>query len=198
MSFKEMEPQDETSGQEDDLSDNDDFASVDDLDGMLHSLTILLSSDEASHTEEGEAHIVQLSNLAEKDPEFYKYLQENDHELLDFNPGSAPHVSVSDDEHEEAEEEGDAMEEDRLPVLTKQALRKWQKALLEVRSAQSCLHYLKKNCIKKRSLRALRKLLIAFRSAAHMNEDGQALAWSIDSSSGTSLLFIFSCILTNY
>lgn len=38
--------------------------------------------------------------------------------------------------------------------------------------------------LKQRSLRALRKLLIAFRSAAHMNEDDQVLAWSIDNSSG--------------
>lgn len=40
-----------------------------------------------------------------------------------------------------------------------------------------------------RSLRALRRLLIAFRSAAHMNEEEQALAWTIDSSSGKLQVF---------
>lgn len=38
-----------------------------------------------------------------------------------------------------------------------------------------------------RSLRALRKLLIAFRSAAHMNEDNQSLAWRIDSSTSKAI-----------
>lgn len=35
-----------------------------------------------------------------------------------------------------------------------------------------------------RSLKALRKLLIAFRAAVHMNEDDQVVAWSISSSAG--------------
>ena len=42
---------------------------------------------------------------------------------------------------------------------------------------------------KQRSLRALRKLLIAFRSAVHMNEDDQNLMWRIDNSSGSCSLF---------
>ncbi|KAL6308862.1 Noc2-domain-containing protein [Sparassis latifolia] len=124
---------------EDADSDNQSFASVDDL-------------------EDGEAHLVELSKLAENDPEFYKYLQENDRELLEFNPDG---VDV-----DELEDEDEGMEEDKVPVLTKQILRKWQKALLE-----------------QRSLRALRKLLIAFRSAVHMNEEDQVLVWGIDSSS---------------
>lgn len=43
-----------------------------------------------------------------------------------------------------------------------------------------------------RSLRALRRLLIAFRAAAHMNEDDQDLAWTIDSPSSKSVLSIMS------
>ena len=72
---------------------------------------------------------MELSKLAEKDPEFYKYLQENDRELLEFKLNDA-NAEVDEDEEEDAE----AMEEDTTPVLTKEVLQRWQKALLDVRS----------------------------------------------------------------
>lgn len=76
--------------------------------------------------DEGEAHLLELSKLAEKDPEFYKYLQQNDRELLDFNPEAVDNDdAMSDDEEEEVLES--------VPVLTKTILQGWQKALLEVR-----------------------------------------------------------------
>ncbi|RDX44080.1 Noc2-domain-containing protein [Lentinus brumalis] len=133
----------EDAGSGEDVDDNESFADVDDLD------------------DEGEAHLMELSKLAEKDPEFYKYLQENDRELLDFKLDGAGH----EDEDEDMEGEEPA-EEDQTPVLTKEILQKWQKALLD-----------------HRSLKALRKMLIAFRSAVHMNEDDQVLAWRVDSAS---------------
>ena len=76
--------------------------------------------------DEGEAHLIELSKLAEKDPEFYKYLQENDQELLDFKLGE-------NGAEEDGEDDEEAMEEDETPVLTKEILRHWQKALLNVR-----------------------------------------------------------------
>ncbi|KAG7087567.1 hypothetical protein E1B28_013522 [Marasmius oreades] len=144
----EAESLNEDEDNEDDFDDNASFGSVDNLED-----------------DEGQNHLMELSTLAEKDPEFYKYLQENDRELLDFDPNS---MQVADDGDEEAEEvdEDTKMAGERLPPLTSDTLRQWQKALLE-----------------QRSLRALRKLLIAFRSAAHMNEEDQVLAWSIESSS---------------
>ncbi|GLB44619.1 putative noc2p family protein [Lyophyllum shimeji] len=132
---------------EDDFDDAASFASVDDLE------------------EDGERHLMELSKLADKDPEFYKYLQENDKELLNFDPDDVGGMD-SDEEDEGAERGEDVdMEDDKTPTLTMAHLRKWQKALLE-----------------QRSLRALRRLLIAFRAAAHLNEDDQVLAWNIDSS----------------
>ncbi|KAJ4481022.1 Noc2-domain-containing protein [Lentinula aciculospora] len=141
------EDEDEEEGLEDeDFEDNASFDSVDELE------------------EEGQNHLLELSKLAEKDPEFYKYLQENDKELLDFDPNNSQGM---DDDEDAIMEDGDVeMAEERSPILTIRILQNWQKAIL-----------------KQSSLRALRKLLIAFRSAAHMNEDGQTLAWTIDNSS---------------
>ncbi|KAJ7041198.1 Noc2-domain-containing protein [Mycena alexandri] len=133
---------------EEDFADDASFASLDELD------------------EEGETHLEELSKLAEKDPEFYKYLQENDQELLNFNPNTAGAEDSEDDDEAPADGDDPMGEAAHTPILTKTILRNWQKSLLE-----------------HRSLRALRKLLIAFRSAAHMNEDGQVIAWSIDNAS---------------
>lgn len=71
----------------------------------------------------------ELAKLAEKDPEFYKYLQENDRELLDFN------ADPNDEDEDMSDAAGDdESDSDRAPVLTFEQLRKWSKALLDVRS----------------------------------------------------------------
>ena len=83
--------------------------------------------------DEGAAHLNELAKLAEKDPEFYKYLQENDKELLDFDPNA-----MEEDEEDGGGDEEDNEDEDEVesvPVLTKNILQKWQKAILEVRCA---------------------------------------------------------------
>ena len=71
-----------------------------------------------------------MSKLAEKDPEFYKYLQENDQELLKFDP----HATESHSDDDEGNTDQDMEMGDKIPVLTQGHLRTWQKNLLEVRA----------------------------------------------------------------
>lgn len=98
---------------------------------------VCLSSDLTVHckhctADDGVAHMHELSKLAEKDPEFYKYLQEHDKELLEFDPEDAV-----DDENEE--EEDVEMDSETLPILTKDILRGWQKALLDASSPSASI-----------------------------------------------------------
>ncbi|KAF3939116.1 hypothetical protein ABW19_dt0200119 [Dactylella cylindrospora] len=113
-----------------------------------------------------ESHKDQLAALAEKDPEFFKYLQENDSELLDFKMAEQDDLSaISDLEEEEEEDDEDEdeqpskkskkgkSEDGRGKIVKKTQLETWEKSLKE-----------------QRSLRATREVVLAFRAAAHVGE----------------------------
>ncbi|GAA6057963.1 hypothetical protein JCM3770_000653 [Rhodotorula araucariae] len=131
-----------------------------------------LEDDDLSDLSDAEGqHMADIAALAQNDPEFYKYLQENDPELLGFAEQDGAGAPDDDDDDDEEEEEEDMSDEEsqeegkkakkgkgkekekvrkvRDDILTKDMLRSWQKNILETRSPRS-----------------LRKLLLAFRSAA--------------------------------
>ncbi|KAF2112188.1 ribosome assembly protein-like protein Noc2 [Lophiotrema nucula] len=126
------------------------------------------AEDADSDSESGDdldAHKEQLEALQEKDPEFYKYLKENDAELLDFAEDTdlAEIDALSADEDEttprkkrKAESEEEESEAEGDNDLTKRTVAKW-KASME----------------KNNSLRAMKEIVLAFRAAAHLNDDGK-------------------------
>lgn len=114
------------------------------------------------------AHVADLSALAEKDPEFYKYLQENDAELLDFTVAEHDDLAgiddLSDGEEEEPKKktkkrkkskdvEDDAEDPNASVEVTLKDIETWKTALVE-----------------NKSLRSLKKVVLAFRAAAHVND----------------------------
>ena len=111
-----------------------------------------------------------MDELAEKDPEFYKFLKENDPEVLDFddNADLAEVDALSGDDEEEQEEEQPKKKKQKKDKkaeaeavaqgneLTRELVASWKKAMAD-----------------RHSLRAARQVVLAFRCAAHLNEDDE-------------------------
>jgi nucleolar complex protein 2 len=83
---------------------------------------------------------MELAALAQKDPAFYKYLQENDKELLNFSvPAPDDREVMSQDGGFVLDGADDSSESDEgkqeVPILTPNKLKVWQQAILEVRNS---------------------------------------------------------------
>ncbi|RUP44648.1 Noc2p family-domain-containing protein [Jimgerdemannia flammicorona] len=177
---EDEEDNDEDEGDEKEADeDGDEGEDDDDEDGMHKKPS--LKKDISRHKHELEA-------LKARDPEFYKFLQENDQELLEFDVSDDELGSEDDAKAEGSEDEGEGSDDNEAlaeaaalaemegggrekeskvvkgygdagdpMAVTKEMVAEWQLALDE-----------------KRSLRALRRMLLAFRAAARMDDaDGK-------------------------
>ncbi|POS70256.1 Noc2p family protein [Diaporthe helianthi] len=108
-----------------------------------------------------------MDALAKDDPEFYKYLQENDPEALEFDENvdmaEIDELSSGEDEdrpkkkQKKGKKATDGESDDEFSTrneLTKVMIARWKASIEE-----------------SNSLRAARQVVLAFRSAAHLNED---------------------------
>lgn len=134
-----------------------------------------VTEEESSGSEEAESglesgddsddvttHKDQISALAEKDPEFYKFLQDNDAELLEFDADDdllgVDALSESEDGTRPQKKAKAKAAKDKDDVstdtkVTKDLVQKWRKAMNE-----------------QHSIRATRQVVLAFRAAAHLND----------------------------
>lgn len=120
-------------------------------------------SDLGSDGEDLADHKQQLDALAENDPEFHKYLQENEPELLGGDLDGMD--GLSDDEagpkkkkqrktKDMSDDSDEEMEGGGKNEVDKATVKRWEAALVE-----------------QHSLRATREVVLAFRAAAHVAED---------------------------
>lgn len=127
-------------------------------------------ASQASDSDDAETHKGDLEALKQKDPEFYKYLQENDAELLEF--GDLSEVDALSEGEEDQDEPAKkkkkkaAKEEEPSSDLTIATVKKWQNLMEE-----------------QHSIRAMRHTVLAFRAAAYLDDpDAQGQKYSISDS----------------
>ena len=164
------EDDDDDDDDEDDEDDEDDMREGEDdedaapLKGVKRSSKLL--------QKEIEQHQKELAELKDTDPEFYKFLQEEDAGLLEFDESG----DEEDEEDEEAEEDEDEEEgdddddDDGVKARRKKASKKTEtvKTLTSATVTKLC-----ERAAGGESLGAARNLLRAYRAAAHYgDEDG--------------------------
>lgn len=152
---------------------------------------------EAGSDDDFDAHKQHLEELKKKDPEFYKYMKENDPELLEFAEdadlaevdelsGSEAEDTPKKKKQKKGKKQEDSDEEEPASnEVTKALVKKWSTAMTE-----------------KHSLRATKEVVLAFRAAAHLNEeDGKEYKYAISNPDGmfsslhTGELLLICCSL---
>ncbi|WEW54655.1 Nucleolar Complex 2 protein [Emydomyces testavorans] len=118
-------------------------------------------SGSEGETEDFDAHVGQLEALKEKDPEFYNYLKENDAELLEFGE----HGDLA-----ELDELSESVEEESTPRKKKKT-EKAKESKTEKELLLSTVQQWQKSMSESHSLRATRQAVLAFRTAAYVDEE---------------------------
>ncbi|KAI0895958.1 Noc2p family protein [Annulohypoxylon nitens] len=108
-----------------------------------------------------------MDALAEDDPEFYKFLKENDPEALEFDDADLAEV----DELSASEEEDQPKKKRKKEKKQAKADDEEEEVTAENELTQAMVARWKAALSEKQSLRAARQVVLAFRSAAHLNED---------------------------
>lgn len=105
-------------------------------------------SDKEANTMSAAQYAEQLKDLQKTDPEFHKFLEDNDAGLLNFEDAEEEDLVFSDNDDGEVESGPSGSE-----TLTLKTVEKWEKQMKET------------------SLNSLRQVVLAFRAAAHLNEE---------------------------
>ncbi|KAG0133224.1 Noc2p family-domain-containing protein [Tuber indicum] len=130
--------------------------------------------EEGESNDELETHRADLAALAEKDPEFFKYLQENDSELLDFTAAERDDLSGIDIMSEgESEDEAPKKKKKKKPKKSEgKELAQNDIAGSSIEVTLRDVETWKRALVEEKSLRSLKKVVLAFRAAVHVSDVG--------------------------
>lgn len=149
--------------------------------------------EEQESSSEEEDMDQNMAELSEKDPEFYKYLQDNDKELLEFG-ASNPLDGIEDDEDEGAEQEQEE-EEDKEPTKAKksQPLEDNAQTSEKIELTLSLVKKWKKQLRESPNLKLIRNIVTAFKVAVNLTREGNVEDYkytATDEKAINELLFI--------
>lgn len=141
-------------------------------------------ADEGESSDDEESMKQNLQDLEAKDPEFYKYLKENDKNLLDFE-GVNPLDAISDDDEDEDEDDEEENEGKQIDEavqkstankteITRQLVAKWDKQL------------------QKPTLKLVQNVISAFKAAVYINsaDENDTRYLITESSAFSELMFV--------
>ncbi len=145
-----------------------------------------LESDNESSDEEEFDHKQDLAELAEKDPDFYKYLKNNDEGLLDFDtvdPLEAMDTDDDENEDENESEDEDDEDEDEESEKSKKSKSKKEKDSNSKGEVIEVTPLLVKEWETKienePSVKLLRNLTMAFKAAVNVGNDAEQYKYAV-------------------
>lgn len=125
-------------------------------------------SEESSSEEEDNDEDLDMNTLAKDDPEFYKYLKDNDKDLLDFDAVN-PLDAISDDDDENEDEQSEEDNQEGKEFVEEKKVSKEAKSVIKVDTA-----LVKKWSEDLRSetpgLKTIKNTVIAYKSAINTDE----------------------------
>ncbi|CAL4925667.1 unnamed protein product [Urochloa decumbens] len=137
------------------MSDSDDYVDLpvsdddEEEDELEDVMDVEDEEQEGGSRKKAKQHVAALKRLQEKDPEFYKYLEEHDKDLLEFSDDEIEKTGISDDEKPVSKDEV----KQSVKPITMEMVDSW------------C------NGVENEKIGSIRSILQAFRRACHYGED---------------------------
>lgn len=158
----------------DDPAEDDDSEDDGDLD-MPSDDEQPVGSDSEADTDEDDENLgmskAAMDALAKDDPEFYKFLKENDPEALDFDEDAD--LAEVDELSDSEEEEQPKKKRKKEKKQSKKADDSDEEPEDENELTQAMVARWKTSMVETHSLRAARQIVLAFRAAANLNMDDE-------------------------
>lgn len=162
-------------------------ASSDDNDENNEGSDVEENAAEGESSDDEETMKQSLKDLESKDPEFFKYLKENDKNLLDFEAVN-PLDAISDDEDNEDDDDEDA--DDDEEKIEKEALKQTSNAKrIEITKAMVAKW---DKQLKKPTLKLVQNVISAFKAAVYINssDENETRYLITESSAFSDLMFV--------